>query len=54
MEVSASGAMMTGTAGAGAGFFDTFRLTLLGCLRGDGGRCFPWTALSSWPIFQLP
>lgn len=35
-------------------FFDTFRLLLLGCLRGEGGRCFPWTALSSWPMFQLP
>lgn len=58
MKMSASWAegvdVMMDTAGAVAGFFDTFMLLLLGCLRGDGGRCFPWTALSSWPIFQPP
>lgn len=27
---------------------------MLGCRRGDGGRCFPCSALSSWPMFQPP
>lgn len=27
---------------------------MLGWRRGDGGRCFPCSALSSWPMFQPP
>lgn len=51
-SVSRAAGEAVDTLGAAAGFFDTFMLLLLGCLRGDGGRCFPCKALSSWPMFH--
>lgn len=41
------------TLGSGA-LLGAFKLLLLGWRRGDGGRCFPCSALSSWPMFQPP